>query len=88
MITFTFDNGRELSMPAGVPWLFYFVVVAAVFLYSLNQYVKSRDNAPLSPTWFNLGNPRRIPTWDWMVQILVFVVGAVIFVWLLSPLSH
>jgi len=85
MISITFSNGRELSVPLWLLGTLYVTMVLGVIAYSVRQYVASRDNTPPPRLWFQIGESRRIPPWDWALQIAVFAIGAVILVWLFVP---
>jgi len=85
MIVVTLSDGREVAVPVGLLGLVYVTIVLAVIAHSVRHYIASRDNLPPPRLWFQIGKSRRIPPWDWALQIAIFAIGAVILIWLFVP---
>jgi len=85
MVTITLSNGRELSVPLWLLGVLYVSIVLAVIAYGVGQFLASRDNTAPPRLWFQIGPSRRIPPWDWAVQLTFFTIAAATLFWLLQP---
>jgi membrane protein implicated in regulation of membrane protease activity len=63
-------------------------MVLGVIACSVRQYIASLHSTPAPRLWFQIGESRRIPPWDWALQITVFAIAAVILLWLFVPTSR